>query len=84
MRFLYHNKEYVGETATEIVETLLRETSDYTGNQSVKAFLDWSLSNLADRIPQREMGVSPGLPDEAVAFNYLCLLDSYDGADLIE
>ncbi len=33
---------------------------------------------MADRIPERELDVSPNLSDETVAFNYLCLLDNYE------
>ncbi len=35
-------------------------------------------ARMADRIPQRELDVSPNLGDETIAFNYLCLLDNYE------
>ncbi len=36
------------------------------------------MARLADRIPMRELEVSPHLSDETIAFNYLCLLDNYE------
>lgn len=82
---LYNNKEYTGRTAIEIVRAIQLDSPEYSGqNDSVKDFLVWSLDKLTDKIPPREMGISIDLPDEVVAFNYLCLLDSYDGGRLVE
>lgn len=83
--FLYNNKEYTGRTAIEIVRAMQLDSPQYSGqDDSVKDFLVWSLDKLTDKIPPREMGISIDLPDEVVAFNYLCLLDSYDGGRLVE
>ena len=82
--FLYNNKEYLGETAAEIVREIQRDEDEYPAqNGSLKNFLAWSLTRKADRIPRRELDVSEDLPDEVVAFNYLCLLDNYDEALLV-
>jgi hypothetical protein len=80
MLLLYNGKRYGGQTASEIVEQIRRDSEGYGREDgSIKPFLAWSLGRLADRIPQRELDVSEDLPDEAVAFNYLCILDAYDG-----
>lgn len=87
MLFLYRDKKYSAETAAEIVEQIRRDADEYRpkgSDDSLKPFLAWSLHRLSDRIPLRELDVSEDLPDETVAFNFLCLLDSYDGATLSE
>ena len=87
MLFLYRNKEYSAGTAAEIVEQLRCDAEGYRpdgGDDSLKPFLVWSLNRLSDRIPLRELDVSEDLADETVAFNFLCLLETYDGATLVE
>lgn len=82
--FLYKNKEYLGQTAAEIVREIQRDESEFSAqNDTLKDFLARSLSHKADRIPHRELDVGEDLPDEVVAFNYLCLLDNYDGGLLV-
>ncbi len=78
MIFIYRNKKYLGKSAVKIVRAIERDTAEYS-NQSgtIQDFLTWSLARMADRIPERELDVSPNLSDETVAFNYLCLLDNY-------
>ena len=85
MLFLYRDKKYSAETAAEIVEQIRRDADEYSAKDngdSIKSFLAWSLHRLSDRIPLRELDVSEDLPDETVAFNFLCLLETYDGATL--
>lgn len=82
--FLYNDKEYVGLSAAEIVRAIRHDEPEYDAEcDSLKDFLSWSLERMADRIPQRELDVSEDLPDEMVAFNYLCLLNNYDGGILV-
>ncbi len=79
MIFICGNKKYLGKTAVRIVRALERDTAEYSNKGgSIREFLVWSLERLVDRIPLRELDVSPNLADETIAFNYLCLLDNYE------
>jgi len=79
MIFIYRNKKYLGKTAVRIVRAIERDTAEYANQTgTIQDFLTWSLARLADRIPMRELDVSPHLSDETIAFNYLCLLDNYE------
>jgi len=79
MIFIYRNKKYLGKSAVKIVRAIERDTAEYENqNETIQDFLIWSLARLADRIPMRELEVSPHLSDETIAFNYLCLLDNYE------
>jgi hypothetical protein len=79
MIFIYRNKKYLGKSAVKIVRAIERDTAEYSNrNGAIEDFLTWSLARMADRIPMRELDVSPNLSDETVAFNYLCLLDNYE------
>jgi hypothetical protein len=82
--FLYKKKQYTGRTATDIVRAIQLDSSDHSSEDSIKMFLSRSLEKLADKVPQRELDISFDLSDEAVAFNYLWLLDTYDGGQLVE
>lgn len=78
MLFIYKNKRYLGKTAVKILRAIEWDTDDYpTKNGTIQDFLTWSLEQMSDRIPLRELDVSPRLSDETLAFNYLCLLDNY-------
>lgn len=78
MLFIFNNKRYWGKTAVKILRAVERDTEDYPNqNGTVQEFLSWSLEQMSDRIPMRELDVSPRLSDETLAFNYFCLLDSY-------
>ena len=79
MIFICDNKKYLGKTAVRIVRAVERDTAEYANKGgSMRDFLVWSLARMADRIPLRELDVSPNLGDETIAFNYLCLLDNYE------
>ncbi len=79
MIFIYRNKKYLGKSAVKIVRAIERDTAEYENqSETIQDFLTWSLARMADRIPERELDVSPNLSDETVAFNYLCLLDNYE------
>ena len=78
MIFTYNHKKYLGKTAVRIVRAVEGDAAGYANKGgSLRDFLVWSLARLADRIPERELDVSPNLSDETIAFNYLCLLDNY-------
>lgn len=83
MTFRVGKKEYWGASAREIVEAL---QADMLGERrqrlSLRDFLLWSLSQLGDRIPLRELDVSDKLSDEMVALNYLYLREDYGLGEL--
>jgi len=79
MIFIYRNKKYLGKSAVKIVRAIEGDTAEYVNQTgAIEDFLIWSLARMADRIPERELDVSPNLSDETIAFNYLCLLDNYE------
>lgn len=83
MIFLYNGKEYVRPTAVEIVRQIARdEQGCEVQDASLQDYLHRSLAGLADRIHMRELGTSPHLSEETLAFNYLCLLHECDAGCL--
>ncbi|MBA3599773.1 MAG: hypothetical protein H0W45_00830 [Acidobacteria bacterium] len=79
MIFIHQRKKYLGKTAVKIVRAIERDTAEYENQMgTIREFLIRSLTRMADRIPERELDVSPHLSDETIAFNYLCLLDNYE------
>ena len=78
MIFFHAGREYAGGTAAEIVRAMVRD-SDASPSRAgeIRAFVLGALEGLADRIHRRELEVGRHLSDEALAFNYLCLLDEY-------
>jgi hypothetical protein len=77
MIFIYNDCEYCGETAVEVVRAVERDTNYRKSDGSVRDFLVWSLERMDDRIPERELDVSPNLSDEAIAYDFLYLLDRF-------
>jgi hypothetical protein len=77
MTFIFGNKRYIGTTALQIVKTIMKDSGYKAQTQDVKEFLHWSLAQFADRIHRRELDLGAHLPDETLAFSYLCLLDKY-------
>jgi hypothetical protein len=85
MIFQVGEKDYRGESATEILRALERDTADYPyRGQPLRKFLCWSLSQLGDKLPARELDLSDRLPDEALALSYLYLRDEYGAGELFE
>lgn len=79
MIFIYKDKKYYGAEAVEIVRALERDSAGYANpNGTIQDFLNWSLALMADRIPRRDLDVSPHLSDETLAYDFLCLLDNYE------
>lgn len=84
MIFLIDGKNYRGESALEIVQALEQDATDYPHRgQPIRQFMLWSLNQLGDRVPPRELDLSDRLEDEALALSYLCLRDEYDAGELI-
>jgi len=78
MLFRIEEKEYTGKSAVDIVDALKFDLPD--GEQkhlSMREFILWSMSQLGDRIPLRELHVSDKLSNEMLALNYLLLRDEY-------
>ncbi|HYO63561.1 MAG TPA: hypothetical protein VER08_07890 [Pyrinomonadaceae bacterium] len=78
MLFRVDGKEYGGESALEIVQSIKREAPDgASGSLTLREFLRRSLEQLSDRIHFRELDVSDRLDDETLALGYLYLLDKF-------
>ena len=85
MIFRIHDKEYRRATAVEIVRDMERAAQDYQhAGGSLRQFLVWSLAQLENRIPVRELDLARRVSDETLAFSYLCLLDMYGIGQLTE
>lgn len=84
MIFLIDGKNYRGESALEIVQALEQDATDYPHRgRPIRQFMLWSLNQLSDCVPPRELDLSDRLEDEALALSYLCLCDEYDAGELI-
>lgn len=78
MNFRVEKKQYSGNSAVEIIKALQRDMmGDRSQRLSFRQFLLWSLAQLENQIPSRELDVSDKLSDEVVALNYLYLRDDY-------
>jgi len=78
MLFCVGEKKYTGESAVDIVDALKFDMADERQKHlSVREFVLWSMSQLSDRIPLRELDVSDRLSNEMLALNYLLLRDEY-------
>jgi len=78
MLFRVDEKEYSGQSAVDIVDALKSDMPE--GEQrhlSLREYILWSMSQLSDRIPLRELDVSDKLSNEMLALNYLLLRDEY-------
>jgi len=83
MIFLTDGKNYRGESALEIVHSLEQDATDYPHRgRPIRQFMLWSLNQLGDRVPPRELDLSDRLEDEALALSYLCLRDEYGAGEL--
>jgi hypothetical protein len=85
MMFRIGKKEYSGSSALEIIEALRRDImAGQNQGLSMRQFLLWSLGQLSDRIPLRELDVSDKLSNEMVALSYLYLRDEYGAGELLD
>ena len=83
MIFLIDVKNYRSEFAHEIVHALEQDATDYPHRgRPIRQFMLWSLIQLGDRVPPRELDLSDRLEDEALALSYLCLRDEYGAGEL--
>jgi hypothetical protein len=81
MLFRIGEKQYSGESALEIIDALQLDMLQEQ-RMSPREFILWSMSQLSDCLPLRELDVSDRLSDEMLALNYLYLRDEYDAGEL--
>jgi len=83
MLFRIGEREYIGKSAVDIVDALKFDTPEAEHQYlSIRDFILWSMSQLSDRIPLRELDVSDKLSNEMLALNYLLLRDEYGAGAL--
>jgi hypothetical protein len=83
MMFRVEGREYEGETAVEVVESLKRDALGAKGDElTLPDFLRWSYARLSDRIPLRELDVADALDEETLALSYLYLRDEFGAGEL--
>src|SRR6185295_16445559 len=76
MIFRLQEKEVRGTSAVDVVRALEREDKQYRHcGGPLRQYLSWSLNRLGGSVPARDLGPSDRLEDEALALNYLLLLD---------
>lgn len=88
MIFRFNGKEYTGATAMEIIAQMERDDAEYAALQTggtISEFVKWSLKNLSDRLPPRELDLSNArVSDEIQARGYLSLRHDYGIGELVE
>jgi hypothetical protein len=85
MMFRIGEKEYSGSSALEIIDALQQDMIEAQEQSlSLRQFLIWSLGQLSDRIPLRELDVSDKLTNEMLALSYLYLRDEYGAGVLLD
>jgi hypothetical protein len=78
MVFFYKGKEYIGETAIEIVREMALDSNWRTHQRDlIRDYIRSELAGLSDRIHLRDLDLARHHSEELLAFNYLCLLDEY-------
>lgn len=86
MIFRTKTKEYRGATAVDIVNQMARDTNGFAAKSvnTFQEFLEWSLDNLSDRLPPRELDLSERLSDEVQAQGYLSLRHDYGIGEFVK
>src|SRR5687767_13017505 len=83
LTFEYEGKKYRANSALEIVRALQSDSARYPNcEQSVRGFLRWSLQELHDHLPPRDLELSDRLDDNELALSYLYLRDEYGAGKL--
>ena len=84
MIFRRREKDFNGTSAVDVVRALERDDNEYQHcGGSVRQYLSWSLNRLGDSVPPRDLDLSDRLEDEALALDYLLLLDEYGVGKMI-
>jgi hypothetical protein len=83
LTFRVRGQTYRGASAVDVVRALERDAAGYPHRgESIRRFLVWSLRRLGDRVPPRELDLSPTLGDEELALSYLYLLDEFGAGEV--
>ena len=83
MIFWFNSITYRGSSAAEIVREMERDSTMPRRNGGrLRDFISWSLLQLDDHIPQRELAISDKVGEETLALSFLCLLDRYGLGEL--
>ena len=78
MIFRLQEKEVRGTSAVDIVRAPEREDKEYRHcGGPIRQYLSWSLNRLGGSVHARDLDLSDRLEDEALALDYLLLLDEY-------
>lgn len=78
MMFRARTQIFRGASAVDVVRALERDAEKYPyRGETIRRFLNWSLGELGERVPPRELDLSATLGDEELALSYLYLLDEY-------
>jgi hypothetical protein len=78
LKFSWAGTEYAAETAAEIVRAMAQGSSAAAARPAeMRALVERALEGLVDHVHIRELDVGRHVSDEALAYNYLCLLDRY-------
>ncbi len=84
MTFRLQGKEVTGMSAVDVVRALEREDKEYRHcGGPIRQYLSWSLNRLGGSVPARDLDPSERLEDEAVALDFLLLLDEYGVGKMI-
>jgi hypothetical protein len=84
MIFRLNEKEISGTSAVNVVRALEREDKEYRHRGGpIRQYLTWSLNRLGGSVPARDLDLSDRLEDEALALDYLLLLDEYGVGKMI-
>ena len=84
MTFRWREKEFNGTSAVNVVRALERYDTKYQHcGGSIRQYLSWSLNRLRASVPPRDLDLSDRLEDEALALDYLLLLDEYGVGKMI-
>ena len=84
MIFRLRGKEVTGMSAVDVVRALEREDKEYRHcGGPIRQYLSWSLNRLGGSVPARDLDPSERLEDEAVALDFLLLLDEYGVGKMI-
>ena len=84
MIFRLQEKEVRGTSAVDVVRALEREDKEYRYcGGPIRQYLSWSLNRLGSSVPARDLDPSDRLEDEALALDYLLLLDEYGVGKMI-
>lgn len=88
MIFRFDDKEYRGATAIEVVAQIERDNAEFSAAHTtgtISEFIGWSLKEMSDRLPLRELDLNNArVDDETQAQGYLSLRHEFGIGELSE